>query len=94
MGRHKAPFFCILQQSRIKYLIVAARTREREYIGFLSSFTRRRKDMKKKETTISQALERDLLDDIGYYELKLRHARPDTANGYESMKREKIKELI
>lgn len=50
--------------------------------------------MKKKETTISQALERDLLDDIGYYELKLRHARPDTANGYESMKREKIKELI
>ena len=49
--------------------------------------------MRKKEITIDPALERDLLDDIGYYELKLRHARPDAANGYESMKRDKIKEF-
>lgn len=36
MGRHKAPFLCILQQLRIKYLTVAEHRREREYIGFLS----------------------------------------------------------
>lgn len=50
--------------------------------------------MKKKETTISQALERDLLDDINYLDIKCKHARPDTVSGYKEMKREKIKELI
>lgn len=50
--------------------------------------------MRTKGITIDPDLERDLLDDIGYYDLKCKHARPDTVSGYKEMKREKIKELI
>ena len=50
--------------------------------------------MRKKEITIDPDSERDLLDDINYYDVKCKHARPDTVTGYRDMKREKIKELI
>ena len=50
--------------------------------------------MRKKEITIDPALERDLLDDINYLDIKCKHARSDAVHRYQSMKREKIKELI
>ena len=50
--------------------------------------------MKRKIVTIDPAAERDLLDDINYYDVKCKHARSDAVHRYEDMKREKMRELI
>lgn len=46
----------------------------------------------KRKVTIDPAAERDLLDDINYYDVKCKHARSDADFcRYQEMKREKIR---